>query len=257
MALVGAAILPVMIGCSGPPPPPAVAEQSAGPSAAGDPRFADNGFPWHTEIVSTTFWVGEVFDPSASDGSQELSTYDGRWMESYGGCDGAIVDGICETEERTADNGFFPREMTPLENPFYLDLPFDDINNADAFERRDEVIPWADEPPYADNVGDRNYSYMKNRWVQLVKGDAVCYGQIQDAGPGQYNDAEYVFGTDDARPLNTEFNNAGMDVSPALNGCLGFNDLNGKSDVVDWRFIEESDVPDGPWTEIITRSPVR
>src|ERR1700744_5879735 len=33
-------------------------------------------YPWHTNIVSTTFWVGEIFDPNASDGSQVISTYD-------------------------------------------------------------------------------------------------------------------------------------------------------------------------------------
>jgi len=98
---------------------------------------------------------------------------------------------------------------------------------------------------------------MKNRWVQLVKGDRVCHGQIQDAGPGEYNDAEYVFGHDDARPANSRYNGAGMDVSPALNGCLAFADLNGQSDRVDWRFLEESEVPDGPWRMIITTSPVR
>ena len=207
--------------------------------------------------MSTTFWVGEVFDATASDGSQVLSTYDGGWMESYGGCDGMVYKGECVTEERTAENDYFPLRMTPLENPFYLDLPFDDINDAAAFARRDSVIPWAGEKPYVDNVGDRNYSYMKNRWVQLVKDGNVCYGQIQDAGPGQYNDAEYVFGADDARPLNTEFGGAGMDVSPALNGCLGFSDLTGMADTVDWRFVEEGEVPDGPWTKIITTSPVR
>jgi hypothetical protein len=186
------------------------------------PAQAEAG-PWHYDIVATTFWVGEVMDPSASDGSQEISAYDPHWMRNYGGCDGVVVGGRCQTETRTAANGFFPTHMTPKQNPFYLDLP----------------------------VADRS---LKNRWVQLHKGDVTCYGQIQDAGPAVYDDAAYVFGG--ARPKNTRFNGAGLDVSPALNGCLGFSQLDGMSDRVNWRFVDAGDVPAGPWTLITTTNPV-
>jgi hypothetical protein len=209
-------------------------------------------YPWHTNIISTTFWVGEIFDPNASDGSQEISTYDSRWLESYGGCDGVSEDGGCETEQRTADNDYFPTRMEPRENPFYLDLPFDDINNEEAFAMRGGVVPWANQEPYASRVGDRRFSLMKNRWVELRNGDRVCFGQIQDAGPAVYDDARYVFGSKDERPANRAFNGAGLDVSPALNGCLGFRDINGQSDDVHWRFVDEQDVPDGPWARIVT-----
>ena len=96
----------------------------------------------------------------------------------------------------------------------------------------------------------------ENRWVETTKGDRTCYAQIQDAGPGQYNDAEDVFGTDNERAKNTEFNSAGMDVSPAVNGCLGFGDINGEDDRVDWRFVDVIDVPPGPWRTLITTSQV-
>ena len=146
--------------------------------------------------------------------------------------------------------------MKPKQNPFYLDLPFDDINNADAFARRASVIPWAADPGYAGKSTSQDFSYMKNRWVEITKGGRTCYGQIEDAGPGQYNDAEYVFGSDDRRPANPDFNGAGMDVSPALNGCLGFAELNGESDQVDWRFVDAVDVPSGPWRTVVTTSGV-
>lgn len=214
-------------------------------------------YPWHTGIVSTTFWVGEVFDPEAADGSQVYSTYDSDWLGSYGGCDGLVVDGVCTTEPRTAENDFFPTSMIPLENPFYLDLPFDDVNDADALAIRGDVVPWATQPGIVDAIDDPTTSLMKNRWVQLRRGDAVCFGQIQDAGPGVYDDADYVFGTDDARPANTRFGGAGLDVSPALTGCLGFDDIDGDDAVVDWRFVEAGAVPDGPWRRIVTTSGVR
>lgn len=217
----------------------------------------DTGYPWHTGIVSTTFWVGEVFDPNASDGSQRISTYDSDWLGSYGGCDGIAGDDDCRTEERDAGNDYFPTRMTPLENPFYLDLPFDDVNDDEGFAARGTVVPWAGDPAYADVVDDRSVSLIKNRWVVLHKDGRVCYGQIQDAGPGEYRDAAYVFGADDRRPANARYNGAGLDVSPALNGCLGFADLDGDDDRVDWAFVDDADVPPGPWTRIVTTSPVR
>jgi len=199
--------------------------------------------------------VGEIFDPNAEDGSQVISTFDSDWLGSYGGCDGRVVGGQCRTEARSAANGYFPTSMTPKQNPFYLDLPYDDINDAKGFAQRDQVIPWAS--AYAAYRGNDNVSYMKNRWVELRKGGRVCYGQIEDAGPGQYHDAAYVFGANDARPANKEFNGAGLDVSPALNGCLGYAELDGDGDLVDWRFVEADQVPAGPWTRIVTTSGVR
>jgi hypothetical protein len=48
-----------------------------------------------------------------------------------------------------------------------------------------------------------------------------------------------------------------MDVSPALNGCLKFTDLNGDNDKVDWQFVDDADVPPGPWSTLVTTSGVR
>ena len=242
---------------SSPPPSPLPSGDTATDQPTPEPAAnVRRVYPMHTGIVSTTFWVGEIFDPNASDGSQMLSTYDSAWFANYGGCDGVTTASGCDTEARTATNGFFPTAMAPRQNPFYLDLPYDDLNNAAAFASRAATIPWANDPGYAGHDTDTSFSYMKNRWVRIVRGSQTCYGQIQDAGPGQYNDAAYVFGSNDARPANTKFNGAGMDVSPALNGCLGFRDLNGENDVVSWQFVEASDVPAGPWLNLVTTSGV-
>jgi len=239
-----------------PAPTPTPSDTATTPPPAGGGGTA-SGYPWHRDIVSTTFWVGEIFDPGADDGSQELSTYDSDWLGSYGGCDGVVAGGGCRTEARTAANDYFPTSMTPRENPFYLDLPYDDVNDPTGFAQRDAVVPWAGQEPYRSHRGDHNFSYLKNRWVQLVRGDRVCYGQIEDAGPGEYHDARYVFGADDARPVNTRYGGAGMDVSPALTGCLGFPELDGIAPGVSWRFVEASEVPAGPWTRLVTTSGVR
>lgn len=218
-----------------------------GPGGRGEGRY-----PWHTQIIATTFWVGEIFDPNADDDGQVLSAYDDNWLASYGGCDGTWIDGNCHTEQRFDDNGWFPRSMVPLQNPFYLDLPYDDINDDRTFAARAQHIPWASQEPHASRVADRNFSLMKDRWVEIRRGDDVCFGQIEDAGPGQYDDVNYVFGHDDARPANERFGGAGMDVSPAINGCLHFTELNGDGDLIDWRFVDDEDVPAGPWKELIT-----
>ncbi len=239
-------------------------------------------YPWHTNVVATTFWVGEIFNGSLADGSQVCSAYDNEWAYHWsgqktgragsgtdcagartGGCDG-IPSGSgasfqCGSEPRSAANGFFPTRVRPHENPFYLDLPFDDVNDAIAFAERCRVIPWANDSGYAGHCSDTNFSYMKNRWVRIVGPNGqTCYGQVEDAGPSHddlYHDAAYVFGPNDARPIQGQFNDAGMDVSPALNGCLGFAQLDGDNDHVSWQFVEAGDVPTGPWIKIVTTRP--
>lgn len=210
-------------------------------------------YPWHTNIVATTFWVGDVFDPNVENGGQ-VSAYDENWVASYGGCDGIWFDGRCHTERRYPDNGWFPRSMIPQQNPFYLGLPYDDVNDDRSFALRGEQIPWASEEPYASRIHDRTFSFMKDRWVEIRRGNGVCFGQIEDAGPGKYDDVDYVFSQVDARPANKLHNGAGIDVSPAVTGCLHFTELDGQDDRVEWRFVDAGDVNEGPWTELITSS---
>jgi hypothetical protein len=250
--------------------------------AASAKRKPAASYPMHTGVVATTFWVGEVFEANAADGSQVCSTYDSKWALHWsggvslgtappgtdcagaplGGCDG-VPSGrgasfACATQPRTARNGYFPttRGVPPAQNPFYLDLPYDDVNDSAAFARRCRVIPWAARYPKRD-CRDRGFSYMKNRWVRIVGPNGhTCYGQIEDAGPFAYDDVAYVFGRSNARPRSKEANNAGLDVSPALNGCLGFRQLDGDGDRVSWQFVDAARVPRGPWTRIVTASPV-
>lgn len=221
-------------------------------------RAVQRSYPWHRAIVATTFWVGEIFDPHAADGSQVISTYDSKWEAHYGGCDGVMTAArTCDTEQRRAGDNFFPTHMTPHQNPFYLDLPYDDVNDPVGFERRCAVVPWADDLRYTGQCANRSFSYMKNRWVEMVGTNGhTCYGQIEDAGPGDYHDTRYVFGASDARPANARYGGAGADVSPALNSCLAFAELNGDTDRIDWRFVEDASVPDGPWRRLVTKSGV-
>lgn len=188
--------------------------------------------------MATTFWVGEVFDPEAADGSQVISAYEGWRYERSGGCDGVIEDGVCQTEPRSAENGFFPSSMTPKQTPFYLDLPFADVNNVAAFALRGQT-PLAQDPGYAGDLENREFSCKKNRWVQLQYKGNTCSAQIQDAGPAEYDEFDYVFGDGGTGPKGTKHNDA---------------ELNGTQAGVSWRFVDEVDVPDGPWKTIVTDS---
>jgi hypothetical protein len=68
-----------------------------------------------------------------------------------------------------------------------------------------------------------------------------------------------VFGTTDARPLNRKYSGDptqgdGMDVSPALNGCLGFNDPDGDNDHVNGSSSTRRRCRPAPWTILVTSS---
>ena len=202
---------------------------------------ASTKYSLHTGIIATVFLVGEPQGGGSSE-DNALSAWDDEWQKNYGGFD--------DPQNR---NGYYPVGFTPKENPFYLDLPYNDFNdNGTPKSNRTTVVPWASEK---SNWGDRE-SMMKNRWVKLTRNGVVCYGQIEDAGPYEYNDYNYVFGTADPRPKSKTANNAGLDVSPALRDCLEFNGWNNALNKVDWQFVDQKDVPNGPWKEIITTSQI-
>ncbi len=199
-----------------------------------------SAYPLHTNITATVFWVGEPVGGGSSE-DNALSAWDDEWQDSFGGFD--------DPENR---NGYYPVGFTPKENPFYLDLPYNDFD--DDGERRSNafsVVPWAGDKSWSDEE-----SLMKNRWVKVIRNGVTCYGQIEDAGPYEYNDYAYVFGSDNRRPASQEANNAGMDVSPALRDCLKFNGLNNDENKVSWQFVRASEVPSGPWRAIVTTSQI-
>jgi len=201
-------------------------------------KISTYSYRLHKNITSTVFWVGEPVGEGSSE-ENALSAWDDEWQKNFGGYD-----------DPYRRNGYYPDGFIPKENPFYLDLPYNDFTDEGVRKNNAyDVVPWAGEKQWG-----RRESMMKNRWVQIIHNNNVCYGQIQDAGPYEYNDYEYVFG--DERPKNTLANNAGMDVSPALRDCLNFEGLNNDENKVDWRFVEFSNVPPGPWKNIITTSQV-
>lgn len=90
--------------------------------------------------------------------------------------------------------------------------------------------------------------------LELIRDPArikSCYAQWEDVGPFRTDHATYVFG--DERLLPNPNHGAGIDVSPAVRDYLGLTAV----DIVDWRFVEEAEVPTGRGRRIVATSNVR
>jgi hypothetical protein len=183
-------------------------------------------YPWRTNIVTTTFWVGEK--PTANNPtSNEKSAWDQDWVNSFGGFDDP------EEENR---RGYLPKKFVPRQNPFYIALPYNDTTLGTTKPEARKVIPWFDR-----DFEREGKSVCKGRWIAIRYGDRVAYAQWEDVGPFRTDHWQYVFGKE--RPSPNINKGAGLDVSPAVRDYLGMK----WSDVTDWRFVEIDEVPPGPW----------
>jgi hypothetical protein len=185
----------------------------------------------HTNILTTYFWVGE--DASADNGgiANAQSAWDDKWAQHYGGVDNP-----------GSRNGYTPAGFTPKENPFYIALPYNDL------DENGNRKPTASNCPQASNPVQKNYSWCKNSWVAIRHGNKIAYAQWEDVGPFLEDDFNYVFGS--AAPSNKRDAKAGLDVSPAIRDYLGLQDV----DRTDWTFVPASAVPDGPLKQFVTTS---
>ncbi|HSI63721.1 MAG TPA: hypothetical protein VLE43_11400 [Candidatus Saccharimonadia bacterium] len=193
-------------------------------------------YPWKTGIVATIFWVGEL--PTENNPvPNTASSWDPKWMKTFGGYD-------CPDEDKATTN-FKPAKFTPMQNPFYFALPYNDVIDHDTHkEDAKKVIPW-----FKGTFKREGRSVLEDRWIAIRFGDRVCYAQWGDCGPFVTDDADYVFGN--ARPKNVKNDGAGLDISPAVRDYLGFR----SGQQCDWKFVEEDDVPDGPWKTWGTNNP--
>jgi len=185
-------------------------------------------FPWKTEIVTTVFWIGEK--PTANNPvPNRSSSWDANWTKNYGGFD---------NPDKSQRQDFIPVKFTPKQNPFYCALPYNDKSTNGHRPEAPRVVPWFKEAYQGPGV-----STCKGRWIAIRHGNKVAYAQWEDAGPFRTDHWQYVFGNERPKPnLNK---GAGLDVSPAVRDYLGMND----TDVTDWKFVDFSEVPHGPWSK--------
>ena len=183
--------------------------------------------PWKIGIVTTVFWVGER--PTANNPvSNDSSSWDPNWLSNYGGYD---------DPNSKSRKDFFPMNFLPRQNPFYVALPYNDVEGGHTKREAKDVIPW-----FKDAFVRDGQSILKGHWLVIRRGSRVCYAQWEDCGPFCTDHWQYVFG--DERPKVNLNQNAGLDVSPAVRDYLGLSDI----DVCDWKFVEIHEVPPGAWT---------
>jgi TonB family protein len=202
--------------------PPSIATSSSPPIT----RPSGDVFPWKTDIVTTVFWVGQ--EQSAGKTSpQHQSVWDKDWLKSFGGVD---------NPEPAARHDYIPISFVPSQNPFYCALPYNDVEQGRFKPEAPTVIPW-----FEQVHAQPGQSVCKDRWVSIRKGDRICYAQWEDCGPFRTDHFQYVFQNE--RPTSNASHDAGLSVSPAVRDHLGL----APTDLTDWRFVEVSDVPPGPW----------
>jgi hypothetical protein len=193
---------------------------SSGSAGAGE-RYS-----WRKEIVTTVFWIGEK--PSANNPvPNRSSSWDKDWTKNYGGFD---------DPNPAKRSNYIPVNFTPHQNPFYCALPYNDKASTGHRPEAANVVPWFKEAYQGPAV-----SVCKGHWIAIRKGNKTVYAQWEDAGPFRTDHWQYVFGNERPKPnLNK---GAGLDVSPAVRDYLGLNE----TDVTDWKFVDFSEVPRGPW----------
>jgi len=191
-------------------------------------------YPLHKNITVTYFFIGELPSKNNKYISNIESSWDDMWLWNYGGVDNPYKRKY-----------FFPKYFIPNQNPFYFALPYNDLYANGKVKPSQKKIPW-----YKKYTGK---TICKNRWIKIIKhtknGKKVVYAQWEDVGPNLYDDFDYVFLN--KRPKNKFLSGAGIDVSPAVKHYLGLKDV----DKIDWQFVDEKDVPFGPWKLIVTKTP--
>jgi hypothetical protein len=191
------------------------------------PKPSIERYPWKNGIVTTTFWIGE--QPTKNNPvPNHASSWDDRWAERFGGLD---------DPDRANRANYLPVKFVPAQNPFYVALPYNDVQKGGHKPEAQQVIPW-----FRQAYQGPGKSVLKGRWIAIRFQGRVAYAQWEDCGPFRTDHWQYVFGNERPKPnLNR---GAGLDVSPAVRDFLGM----ASTDVTDWKFVDFSEVPTGPWS---------
>lgn len=198
------------------------------------PWNTKGAYPWRQKIMTTTFWVGE----SAAKNNpvpNNKSSWDTKWESNFGGYD---------TPDKSQRIGFRPAGFVPKENPFYIALPYNDINRTGTKPEASKVIPW-----FSKKFERSGKSVIKGQWIAIHYNGRVCFAQWEDVGPFRTDHWQYVFGNQ--RPSPNRNKSAGLDISPAVRDYLGLK----SNDYTDWKFVELREVPKGPWTKYGRNNP--
>jgi hypothetical protein len=198
-------------------------------------------YPWRTHVTATIFWCGEQPTPRNPTPNCK-SSWDVNWAVNFGGYDDP------NPANRIANHTtgeFRPKGFIPKLNPFYIALPYNDVLGWSSHKpEASKVIPWFSRIRPAPGK-----TVLKGRWVQIFYNKRSCYAQWEDCGPWVTDDWQYVFGS--KPPKATQNGAAGIDLSPSIRDYLGA----ASGAKVHWRFVEDGQVPYGPWKKYGTQQP--
>jgi len=184
-------------------------------------------FPWKRDITATIFWIGEEPTPK-NPTPNHASSWDQKWEVNYGGFD--------NPNPRARARDYRPLAFIPKLNPFYVALPYNDIDRSGTKSEASRVVPW-----FHKRFKKNGWTTLKGQWLAIKYKGKTCYAQWEDCGPFVTDDWPYVFGN--ARPKNRANKQAGIDVSPAVRDYLKLK----SGDKVSWRFVSDASVRRGPW----------
>ena len=189
-----------------------------------------SSYPLKRNVVTTNFWVGQG-SSGYNDTTNYASAWDDTWTRSFGGVD--------HPEKRLGASSVgtvsLPKKFAPTRNPFYAALPFNDVKYPQLAAK---YVPWWNDKAHRR---DPYVSQCRGHWIMIEFNGKVCFAQWEDVGPFRADHAAYVFG--DEKP--TTYTKAGLDVSPAVRDYLGLCGM----DKTTWRFVDNDEVPYGPWIE--------
>lgn len=206
---------------------PAITESGLKLPESEQSQLDSKTYPLHDNIRATIFWVGEAAGEDNGFIHNNSSEWTLDWVKSFGGIDSP-----------TDRNGWHPNGFTPLENPFYVALPYSDYTDENQYKESISKIYWYEKPIA------KGGSLLKNQWVKINRLGKTVYAQLEDVGPFEEDDVDYVFGS------NQPINEVGIDLSPATAAYLGING----SGIVSWQFVDPTTIPEGPWADIVTQS---
>ncbi len=199
------------------------------------PDYLRDPADWVEAITATVFWVGEQATEN-NPVPNHKSAWDQNWQANFGGFD----------DPRNRD-GYWPREFKPKLNPFYIALPYNDVMSGGRHRpEASKVIP-----NFWEDYQGPGISVLKGRWVAVQANGRTAYAQWEDVGPFVVDHWQYVFGFE--RPKKNRNKQAGIDLSPAMRDFLK---LRGGYGQVRWRFVEEEEVPQGPWSQWVEKLPL-
>lgn len=186
-----------------------------------------NIYPIHEDIYTTEFWIGE----EPKEDNSYIDNYDSAWDELW-----------------------YEHYLEGKENSFYCALPFNEFDDIGKKETSIlKRIYWINDFPFNALNENDDTPLLKNRWIKIMYKNKTAYCQWEDTGPYYEDDINYVFGN--SRPkaeINNYRHKVGLDVSPSVQDYLGLTGYNKTS----WQFIDEKNVPSGPWKETITNSQI-